>query len=315
MKRFPTLRQVSVVAVAVAAGTLVLPAAPASASYLMPTTIVTNQSTSDSIAQKSVSVGCPSGTKVVGVGAEIGYTADQVHITGIVPSLSGGAVWAHASEDDTGYLYNWKLTVTAVCAPTPSGYEVVSDYHAATSDPSASASAYCPPDKVLLGGSADIHINNSGWAVPRNIPDVVVNQLLNSSTSEGVHAFAFEDGNGTSQMWTLTAYAICALPVSGLETVRSYGTYSRDDTRYELLTCPEGKHVLGVGGTIFPDTGEVSFTRVEPGTYNGDDFVAVEAVEDQDGLSEDVHLGYWRMDAWAICAPTRLVTPTPISIP
>jgi hypothetical protein len=55
---------------------------------------------------------------------------------------------------------------------------------------------------------------------------VVVNQLLTSSVSQGVHAFAYEDGNGTSLSWILTAYAICALPVTGLETVHSYGGYS-----------------------------------------------------------------------------------------
>jgi hypothetical protein len=74
---------------------------------------------------------------------------------------------------------------------------------------------------------------------------------------------------------------------------------------YDLLTCPEGKHVLGAGGTIFPATGGVPFTRIEPGTYGGDGFVVVEAVEDQDGLSEDVYFGNWRMDAWAICAPKK----------
>ena len=260
MARFRALRQLSIVLLVVGAGTLAVLPTSASASYLRATTIVSNQSAADGTVQKSVSVGCPSGMKVVGVGAEIGYTADQVHITGLVPSLSGGSVSAHASVDDTGYNYNWKLNVTAVCTVAPAGYEIVSDYHVATSDPSASMSAYCPSGKRLLGGSADVHINNSGWAVPRNIPDVAVNQLLASGTSEGVHAFAYEDGDGTALSWVLTAYAICALPATGLETVHSYGGYSRDDTRYERLDCPAGKQVLGVGGSVFPDTGEVAPT-------------------------------------------------------
>lgn len=159
-----------------------------------------------------------------------------------------------------------------MCTLAPDGYEVVSANHVATSDPSASMSAYCPTGKSLLGGR--------------------------------VHASAYEDPNGTPLAWILTAYAICALPVTGLETVHSYGSESRDDTRYELLTCPAGKHVLGVGGNVYPSTGEVSFTRIEPGTYGGEDFVVLEAAEDQDGLSEDIQFGHWRMDAWAICAPT-----------
>jgi hypothetical protein len=170
-------------------------------------------------------------------------------------------------------------------------------------------SAYCPSGKVLLGGSADVYINNSGWAVPRNIPDVAVNQLLASSTSEGVHAWAYEDADGTSLAWVLTAYAICALPVTGLETVHWYGGYSSDDTRFHRLDCPAGKQVLGSGGTVFPGTGEVSFMTIEPGRYGGDDFVTLEATEDEDGLSQNVNLGYWRMDAWAICAPTVTMAP------
>jgi hypothetical protein len=286
-------------AVVVAAGALVVPVAPASAAFLSPVTLVSAQSVADSVAQKSARVVCPSGTKLVGAGASIGYITDEVLITGIVPSSSSAT--AYASEDDTGYLGTWYVKVTAACAPTPSGYEIVSSYHPVSSDPSVYASASCPAGKVMLGGNADVSINNSGWAVPRNIPDVNANQLLASSTSETMIAFAYEDSDGTTQQWILTVYAICADPVVSLQRVYSWGAMENTDTRYELLTCPAGTSVLSAGGHIFDSTGEVSFTTLTPGRYGTSSFVILEAAEDEDGLSG---LGFWRMDAWATCAPT-----------
>lgn len=286
--------------------TLAVPAAPASASYEYRTTIVRNTSVSDSVAQKSVSVGCPPGMVVVGAGAEIGYTPDEVHITGIFPDRTGSVVYAYASEDDNGYHYNWRLTAIAVCAGTPAGYEIVSEYHVATSDPSVAQGASCPSGKVLLGGGFDIHITNSGWQVPRNIPDVVANQLFADAISDSFIVWAHEDEDGTPQSWVLTAYAICALPVPGMETVYSAGGYYRDDRQSEIAVCPPGKHLLGVGGAVFPTTGEVSFLSIKPGRYNGEDYVIVKAAEDQNGISEDIYQyqGRWRLDAWVICAPT-----------
>jgi len=301
-----TLRRLSGLAVVIGVATLAVPPNPALASHDHQTTIVSNNSVSDSVPQKSASVGCPSDMVVVGAGAEIGYTTDEVHITGIMPNRTGGSVSAYASEDDDGYLYNWRLTVTAVCASAPPGYEVVSEYHVATSDPSVAQVASCPSGKVLLGGGFDIHINNSGWQVPRNIPDVVANQLFSDAISDSFIVWAHEDEDGTSQLWVLTAYAICALPIPGMETVYSADGYYRDDRQSEIAVCPPDKHLLGVGGAVFPTTGEVSFLSIKPGRYNGEDYVIVKAAEDQNGISEDIYQyqGRWRLDAWVICAPT-----------
>src|SRR5690606_2509703 len=105
--------------------------------------------------------------------------------------------------------------------------------------------------KVLLGSGYDVHINNSGWQVPRNIPDVVVNQLVAVPESDGLAAaWAYEDEDGTSLSWVLTVYAICAQPIAGLERVYSAGVYSRDDRRFEMAVCPPDKHLLGAGGNM-----------------------------------------------------------------
>jgi hypothetical protein len=267
-------------------------------------TIVSAVSATDSVAQKSATVSCPGRTNVIGTGASIGFAAQQVQITGVVPS--SGTVTVYGSEDDTGYSGNWYVQATAICANAPSGYEIVSDSHVLTSDPSASAAAYCPGTKRMLGGAADVGIKNLGTSLPHNIPDVAVNQLLAGSTSEGMIAFAFEDGNGTAKQWILTAYAICANPITGLQRVYSWGTSLSDDTRYEVVTCPSDTRVLSAGGEVFPNTGEVSFTTLTPASYFGSEYVVVEAAEDQNGLSG---LGYWRMDAWATCAPSVTSTP------
>jgi hypothetical protein len=296
--KWNSLRRVGLVLV-LGAGAVVLPAAPASAAYLSGVTIVSASSASDSVAQKSASVICPDDTVVVGVGASIAYTTDEVHITGVRPSRYG--VIAYASEDDSGYSYNWYLRVTAVCADAPAGYEIVSDYHVATSDPSATIAAYCSSGKVLLGGAADVAINNI-WTTPRNLPDVVVNRWsVLDFTTQGFSAYAFEDENGTTSQWVLTAFAICADPIVGLQTVTSWGYMQSGDSLYEVVACPPGTKVLSAGGHIFMDTGEVSFTELRPSSYNGDDFVMVRAAEDQTGMSG---YGMWRMDAWARCAPS-----------
>jgi hypothetical protein len=68
------------------------------------------------------------GQKVIGTGARIGINAlgqGEVVLQQTAALFTGLRARAQAQEDGTGYAGQWWLGAYAICANTPSGYEVV----------------------------------------------------------------------------------------------------------------------------------------------------------------------------------------------
>ena len=156
--------------------------------------------------------------------------------------------------------------------------------------------ATCPSGKQVVGTGGEI-IGGNGQAA---LDDVRPNAEL---TSVFVHGL--EDENGTTASWSVTAYAVCAAPVSGLERVAAETAESSAD-KVATATCPGGKLALGGGGELSLGAGRIMRTLTASADLES---VSASGREDQDGTSST-----WVVRAFAICALTtyRLTATTPL---
>src|SRR6185503_17676768 len=96
--------------------------------------------------------------------------------------------------------------------------------------------------------------------------------------------------------WTVSAYAICAVPPQGL--VRASAASSSADTFHDAgVTCPNGKNLLAMGGEVSGQSGQLSLE-----TFVFPDGVApkggfARALQDEDGFNKS-----YTVTAYAICA-------------
>jgi hypothetical protein len=226
---------------------------------------------------------CPTGTSVVGTGAT-DTGAGQVRLDDLIPSQDH--VYAFGWEDENGTPNNWTVKARAICADLD-GYEIIS--HTSTHDSVSpkSATADCTPGKQLVG---------TGWSIAGGDGEVGVTQVLPSTNY--LYVKAYEDDNGTSNRWDVTAYAICAYAPSGWHIVSSNTTDSSNTAQAKSQTCPVGEVILGAGFNVVGEGDDIVPTSLWPGGYYaGQYLVTASASEDDDGTTS-----IWHMGVHAICA-------------
>jgi hypothetical protein len=86
------------------------------------------------------------------------------------------------------------------------GREQVESDSVSNSDSPKSATAPCPPGKLLVGTGADIFGGKSGTS-PNLLTDIVIDQIQPGATSVTVEAIEEEPTNAN---WSVEAIAICA---------------------------------------------------------------------------------------------------------
>lgn len=152
-------------------------------------------------------------------------------------------------------------------------------------DRTESETAECPTGAVVIG---------TGWSATGR---TVVNEAVPDSSTGTVRVQAFEQADGaTFPNWAVTAKAICATGITGVEVVNNGpSTFSSDSSRSDFAECPFGKEVVGVGFDIgiSASEGEVHLTSIVP-TSNR---VTVTAHEDDNGTAQS-----WGVTAYAVCA-------------
>jgi hypothetical protein len=140
----------------------------------------------------------------------------------------------------------------AAAAPKLTGVDYEVTYSAFDSRSPKHSVATCPAGKVVLGGGSDIL--PGGPDAPA--PHVTLTQMEPYRTGNGRYEYsvrASETAPGTSKDWILSAYAICADPVSGYEIKNSVTPMSSASVQATAATCSTGKRVLGTGARInFP---------------------------------------------------------------
>ena len=80
---------------------------------------------------------CPTGTKILGGGADIIGGLHNVQLAGINPAPLGppaNSIWATANEGPFGYDGSWSLTAWTVCGSGVSGHQIVEASSAAPAD-------------------------------------------------------------------------------------------------------------------------------------------------------------------------------------
>jgi hypothetical protein len=228
-------------------------------------------------------VSCPTGTKMLSGGGSVVGGAGRVILDGIRLDAPLSTVTTRAFEQANGTNLNWTLNAFAMCAKPLKGLVQV---NATSADNSFGKSvvATCPTGKKVVGLGAE---------TDGGIGRVELDDLI--PASDHVTATGFETATGTTDNWSITAHAMCASPVAGLEIRSLASDFGSFDGGGVTETCSAGKKVLGVGGEITGGLGQVSMDSVTPNASLTS--VNVDAHEDANGTDNS-----WNLTAYAICA-------------
>jgi hypothetical protein len=145
---------------------------------------------------------CPPAERVLGSGALISDGAREVGLQVARPSGPGDIARAQAHEESNGYANDWSLTAYAVCAPPPSGYEVIfgpSDEE--LSEPVKTAFAGCTGTRRVIG---------AGAAITNVAPGNVSLEEVNPYLANWVRATAVENVPLATNWDFIVATAVCA---------------------------------------------------------------------------------------------------------
>jgi len=146
--------------------------------------------------------------------------------------------------------------------------------------------ATCPTGKRLLGAGAEVSSSNG---------QVLLDDIRPNGTLTAVTVNAHEDETGNPANWSVTAYAICASPVAGLQRVSEVSGVDSSSSRVVEAPCPAGKQMTGMGGDITSANGQVVLDALFPdATLTASGFAAF---EDDTGNAQT-----WGLTAYAICA-------------
>jgi hypothetical protein len=241
------------------------------------------KSVTDSQSSKSVTATCPVGKRVIGGGGWVyaaGADATKVTLTQLQPiHPSDGspdkyvATGAETEAVNTG----WNLQAYALCADIYAlyGHEIVAASTSASSASVQATAAVCPSGKRVLGVGGTI--NNPGNQVGLQV-------VRASDPGDIARVQAHEDADGYSGSWSVTSYAICAVPPVGYETV--YG-HTVEPSKSEVVVyarCPGAKRLHGVGAAVTNTSSGSIWLQV---VYPFDDLQRVEGVAVKNGATSE----------------------------
>jgi hypothetical protein len=252
---------------------------------------VTSNVLFDSSSPKTGTAACGGSRRVLGGAGEVAFPLGEVILDDVRPNAALTSVFMQALEDETGFASDWAAVAHAICADPLPGLQLVSATSAFDSS-NKSVTATCPAGKQALGALGEINAG-SGQVI---LDDVRPNPGLTSVTVQGV-----EDETGQAGGWSITAHAICANTVPGLQRV-SVTSPLNSQSNGATATCPQFKQAVGAGFDINAGIGQVVANRVFPETATpsfGLKGVQVSAHEDETGFA-----GLWSVTAYAICAPS-----------
>jgi hypothetical protein len=234
--------------------------------------------------------------RLLGAGAQL--ASSQVVLEALRPDATLTSIDVQGAEDETGVDANWSLAAYALCANPVPGLELRTSTSLSSSVNKA-RTVSCPTGKRVVGAGAEIGGGNG---------QVVFEDIRPNATLTNVTANAFEDETGFDGNWTVTAYAICANPIAGLELVRATSPSDSASPKSVTASCPTGKNLIGVGAERTGGGGQVGTTGIIPND-SAMTAVFVRQNEDETGFT-----GNWSVTADAICAnASRRVTNTSLT--
>jgi hypothetical protein len=163
-------------------------------------------------------------------------------------------------------------------------------------------SAICPNGKRVIGGggSAEELGDPDGGGGSRNQALTELRPLRfydGTTTRDAYMVTAAETPPGTTNAWWVTAYAVCADPLPGLNIVSATTTPSSDPMQATAASCGGGV-AIGTGASVNTRTGNVVLQVARPSTTGAS--ALAQAHEGAAGYT-----GNWSVTAYAVCVPTK----------
>jgi hypothetical protein len=152
-------------------------------------------------SNKSMTLPCAPGKKVLGVGAELSGGLGQVVLEEFRPNADLASVTVTGVEDQNGQPANWDITAEAICVTPPASLvRAVGPFGLLDSTSVKTNTATCP---------AGTRVHGVGGEIEGGAGQVRLTGALATSTTT-VTATGTEDGNGFAGNWGVRAYAVCA---------------------------------------------------------------------------------------------------------
>lgn len=200
-----------------------------------------------------VTVYCPSGKYAIGGGGEatassVGY--DAVGLVGSFPDTHPGETqaWGWVANARNFGGGSTSVTVWAVCATTPQGYEVV-QAPVRQVPGGQPVTVACPAGKALLGGGGEIQ--GAGSSLTSSFPKVTASGQPTDWVVTG--------HNRSNSNVGVAGYAMCADPIADV----TWGTYkaAKANPSGGFLMCPTGRYVSGGGASSEGEFNVLSASR------------------------------------------------------
>jgi hypothetical protein len=164
----------------------------------------------DSATTHGATATCSPGKKLIGVGGLLdsqGPGQDRLVLTAIRPAGDLTSVRVSGSEDEAGYAGGWRATAIGVCVTPVSGQLLATGSSTLDSVGAKRAIATCPAGSKIHNGGFDIGTGAGQVDLTTSFIDY---EVANNPTRQGYVAHASEDQTGTSGVWRVAAYAVCA---------------------------------------------------------------------------------------------------------
>jgi hypothetical protein len=147
--------------------------------------------------------------------------------------------------------------------------------------------AVCPAGTKVIGGGAT--------SIPAT-GKVRLIQMQPVQDSTGGRYVATAKADRTAGKYQLTAFAVCANNLPGLQIVSRTGAKSTSPFQLTGVACPAGEQVLGTGAAVKGGLGHVTIIEDSINTVTKTEMLAG-AFADNTGLA-----GSWSLNSYAVCA-------------
>ena len=179
-------------------------------------------------------------------------------------------------------------TGAAVIGASPAFAAVINNAAAAAAGTISQVSvAACPAGQVLTGAG--------GWIVG-GAGDVTLTDVIPSLATQTVTAWGHANPGAAPGAYVVVAQAICVpgAPPPNYQLVTSVSANNGAPVKSQVVNCPAGTNLLGLGAQLANGNGEVFYQRIQPNA-------ALNSATVTAGASGG-YLGPWQVTAYAICA-------------
>lgn len=282
-------------AAALVAGLLTPVAVALPAQAVVPITVVTATSPSNSEAVKTITVTCPTGRFLYGAGGSIVSGAGSVSLEAVVPEGNNPGGPPTRAVVRAGELLtfsgSWSVSATATCGVSTTGLRVFSTAPGTSTETTKERNLSCPTGQALYGTGFRLSGGGGNAVVHDVIPGVSF-----APRSLTVRATARP---GAIPNWGLEAFAVCANPATTMRIQQAVGALDSNTPKSVSGLCPSGTVAHGAGAqTLSQNPGTAVDGRIALNTMsNLSSTTGTAAAAEHGTVTND-----WRVQVYVICS-------------